>query len=149
MPRASGFSLTFIMHGGCAMNGVMLVSLDPLGGSRAPCDHALAWSKAWCGNRGGDASRPAVCLFVVVWTACCALRAENIFVCCCCAGLDRAAGVRGMQALGLVRDDGRPCLGRCSHTTISRLRLSDRPLEFSAPARSCTARAAVDAWSLK
>ena len=34
------------------MNGVMLVLLDPLGGSRAPYDHALAWSKAWCGNRG-------------------------------------------------------------------------------------------------
>ena len=41
------------------MNGVMLVLLDPLGGSRAPYDHALAWSKAWCGNRGGGASRPA------------------------------------------------------------------------------------------
>ena len=75
--------------------------------------------------------------------ACCALRTENVFVCCCCAGSDRAAGVRGMQALGLVRDDGRPFLGRCSHTTITRLRLSDRPLEFSAPARSCTVRAAV------
>ena len=48
-----------------------------------------------------------------------------------------------LGTLGLVRDDGRPCLGRCSHTTISRLRLSDRPLEFSAPARSCTVRAAV------
>ena len=48
-----------------------------------------------------------------------------------------------LGTLGLVRDDGRPCLSRCSHTTISRLRLSDRPLEFSAPARSCTVRAAV------
>ena len=25
-------------------------------------------------------------------------------------GSDRAAGVRGMQALDLLRDDGRPCL---------------------------------------
>jgi len=33
-----------------------------------------------------------------------------------------------LGTLGLVRVDGRPCLGRCSHTTISRLLLSDRPL---------------------
>ena len=77
-------------------------------------------------------------------SACCVLRAENIFVCCCGVGSDRVAGVGvSLGALGLVRDDGRPCLGRCGHTTISRLRLSDRPLEFSAPARSCTVRAAV------
>ena len=48
-----------------------------------------------------------------------------------------------LGTLDLVRVDGRLCLGRCGHTTISRLRLSDRPLEFSAPARSCTVRAAV------
>ena len=48
---------------------------------------------------------------------CVRLFTENIFVCCCCVGSDRVAGVRGMQALGLVRDNGRPCLGRCSLTT--------------------------------
>ena len=31
-------------------------------------------------------------------------------VCCCCVGSDRVAGVRGMQALDLMRDDGRLCL---------------------------------------
>ena len=43
-------------------------------------------------------------------TAYCVLRTLNIFVCCCCVGSDRAAGVRGMQALDLMRDDGRLCL---------------------------------------
>ena len=38
------------------------------------------------------------------------LRTVNILVCCCCVGYDRVAGVREMQALDLVRDDGRPCL---------------------------------------
>ena len=52
------------------------------------------------------------------------LRTENIFVCCCGVGSDRVAGVGvSLGTLGLVRDDGRSCLGRCSHTTISRLRL--------------------------
>ena len=65
----------------------------------------------------------------VLWTAYCVLRTENIFVCYCCVGSDRVAGVGvSLGTLGLVRVDGRPCLGRCSHTTISRLRLSDRPL---------------------
>ena len=56
------------------------------------------------------------------------LHTENNFVCWCCVGSDRAAGVGvSLGALDLMRVDGRPCLGRCSHTTISRLRLSDRP----------------------
>ena len=55
-------------------------------------------------------------------TAHCVLRTENIFVCWCGVGSDRAAGVGvSLGTLGLVRVDGRPCLGRCSHTTISRL----------------------------
>ena len=40
----------------------------------------------------------------------CVLRTLNVFVCCCCVGSDRVAGVRGMQALDLMRDDGRLCL---------------------------------------
>ena len=74
------------------------------------------------------------------------LHAKNILVCCCGASSDRAAAVDvSLGALDHVRVDG-PCLGLCSlnsDTTISRLRLQDRPLEFSAPARSCTVRAAV------
>ena len=61
--------------------------------------------------------------------------------CWCCVGSDRVAGVGvSLGTLDLVRVDGRPYLGWCSHTTISRLRLSDRPLEFLTPARSCTVR---------
>ena len=72
------------------------------------------------------------------------MRTENIFVCWCCVGSDRVTGVSvSLDTLDLVRVGGRPCLGWCSHTTISRLRLSDRPLKFSTPARSCTVRAAV------
>ena len=114
----------------------MLVLLDPLDGSRVPHDHALAWFQrpTYASSRIKNFS------YVVLRAAC----TENVFVCCCGVGSDRVAGVGvSLGTLGLVRDDGRPCLGRCSHTTISRLRLSDRPLEFSAPARSCTVRAAV------
>ena len=40
----------------------------------------------------------------------CALRAENIFVCWCCVGSDRAAGVGvSLGTLDLVRVDGWPC----------------------------------------
>ena len=47
------------------------------------------------------------------------LRTENIFVCWCCVGSDRVAGVGvSLGTIDLVRVDGRPCLGRCSHTTI-------------------------------
>ena len=48
-----------------------------------------------------------------------------------------------LGTLGLVRVDGRPCLGRCSHTTISRLRLSDRPLVLKDRPGPSTIRAAV------
>ena len=77
-------------------------------------------------------------------SAYCVLRTENIFVCWCCVGSDRAAGVGvSLGTLGLVRVDGRPCLGRCSHTTISRLRLSDRPLVLKDRLGPSTIRAAV------
>ena len=42
----------------------------------------------------------------------CVLRTKNIFVCWCCVGSDRAAGVGvSLGVLDLVRVDGRPCLG--------------------------------------
>ena len=42
----------------------------------------------------------------------CVLRTENIFVCWCCVGSDRVAGVGvSLGTLDLVRVDGRPCLG--------------------------------------
>ena len=48
-------------------------------------------------------------------TAYCVLRTENIFVCWCCVGSDRVAGVGvSLGTLDLVRVDGRPCLGWCS-----------------------------------
>ena len=51
----------------------------------------------------------------------CVLRTENIFVCWCCVGSDRAAGVGvSLGTLDLVRVDGRPCLSWCSHTTNTR-----------------------------
>ena len=79
----------------------------------------------------GICARTAYC---VLRTAYCVTK--NIFVCCCGVGSDRAAGVGvSLGARNLVRVGGRPCLGRCSHT-ISRLRLPDRQLDFSAPARS-------------
>ena len=81
---------------------------------------------------------------LVLAIAYCVLRTENIFVCWCCVGSDRAAGVGvSLGTLGLVRVDGRPCLGRCSHTTISRLRLSDRPLVLKDRLGPSTIRAAV------
>ena len=50
------------------------------------------------------------------------LRTENIFVCCCGVGSDRVAGVSvSLGTLDLVRVDGRPCLGRCSHTLANRV----------------------------
>ena len=77
-------------------------------------------------------------------SAYCVLRTENIFVCWCCVGSDRVAGVGvSLGTLGLVRVDGRPCLGWCSHTTISRLRLSDRPLVLKDRLGPSTIRAAV------
>ena len=72
------------------------------------------------------------------------LRNENIFVYWCCVGSDRVAGVGvSLGTLDLVRVDGRPCLGWCSHTTISRLRLSDRPLVLKDRLGPSTIRAAV------
>ena len=79
---------------------------------------------------------PTICWIIELTR--CVLAAYNVFVCWCCVGSDRAAEVGvSLGTLDLVRVDGRPCLGRCSHTTISRLRLSDRPLKFSTPAQSC------------
>ena len=49
---------------------------------------------------------------VLVGVAYCVLRTENISVCCCGVGSDRVAGVGvSLGTLGLVRVDGRLCLG--------------------------------------
>ena len=46
-------------------------------------------------------------------TAYCVMRTENIFVCWCSVGSDRAAGMGvSLGTLDLVRVDGRLCLGR-------------------------------------
>ena len=53
--------------------------------------------RPWDGSgRPGDGS------LKVQGPAYCVLRTENIFVCCCCVGSDRVAGVREVQALGLL-----------------------------------------------
>ena len=48
------------------------------------------------------------------------LHTENILVCCCGVGSDRAAGVgASLGTLNIVRVDGRPCLGRCFYSYFS------------------------------
>ena len=54
------------------------------------------WYGVWLSTRSNEAAVPRVHRLrerVLVVTAYCVLRTENIFVCWCCVGSDRAAGV--------------------------------------------------------
>ena len=74
--------------------------------SRQPAHSALAVGELGAAGAGVDRMLVVEDLVVTVadlqWNQVyCVLRTENVFVCCCCVGSDRVAGVREVEALDL------------------------------------------------